>query len=345
MRFIVVLFLIISTISLNKVHARGGSEVGNGGDEVALQFYAAATAAINIVEREFRRFPELRVVNLRQALSEVRVVVSQENSDTTFGDILQIPVAKNYPESRLIVINRQRWLMIEDKVILQALALHEILGILGYEGTGVYTYSARFLSLMGRSLDPSIFEGAELPAQCGLDDFTLAQRAARAAQMAQRTYSQLLSQTAEVSSVSEVLRSWLVSEINQDSILRHQIGQPIQEIELKGHNSWLTFSYTIDGLYCGRLVFESQDVNVFDVGPTGVEGEREIEAHFSARDGFQGGYSIITFVFRFKAMVEPSSYAGKYQITATSYPLFQTMSSVECDFAQNRLSPQCKETW
>lgn len=134
--------------------AHAGRE-GNGGDGEALQFKLAGEAAIQSIIADPARYPEVRNLDLRQALDRAQILVTQQTLVVTKDGIRQDSVAVNYPTKDLIVLNRARWAS-QPARVQQGLALHEILGLEGIETTGNYAVSQRFLMNAGLSCDQSL---------------------------------------------------------------------------------------------------------------------------------------------------------------------------------------------
>jgi hypothetical protein len=135
---------------LPQAHARPmGSESGNGGDSVALEFGLAAQTALD----DLQSLPNLaspeEVRALNQALSVAKVLTTSENLPVEANNIFQNSVAKNIRASKTIVIHRELWAQITDFRIKKALALHELAGLIGLESTGDYHFSEKYLSSEG----------------------------------------------------------------------------------------------------------------------------------------------------------------------------------------------------
>ncbi|MGZ3774236.1 MAG: hypothetical protein ACXVCY_03975 [Pseudobdellovibrionaceae bacterium] len=154
MRIPILLFLLIG--SLLPVVSRGanGGSVGNGGDPIGLDFLQNANKVIEDVISEVHLYPEIKNVDLRTTLKEIKVTVTDETIWVTINGQKQISTAVNYANTKMVVINRSLWNKIPTREQKLSLVFHEILGLVGIETSGDYSVSKRYL--IGN------FENAEL---------------------------------------------------------------------------------------------------------------------------------------------------------------------------------------
>ena len=143
----------LSAVAAQSVQAQ--DKIGNGGDEVALQFAQAFNTAIATIEA---KLPELafkvREARLRDVLAKATILVTEETLKISFAGVEQESIAMNQPQTRTIVINRLRWSEAPDVHILEALALHEVASLAGLEDTGRYPLSSAYLALFGMNESP-----------------------------------------------------------------------------------------------------------------------------------------------------------------------------------------------
>lgn len=122
---------------------------------------------------------------------------------------------------------------------------------------------------------------------------------------------------------------WILDEINNDSVMRDQIGDELADIQNNGRNSGsLTFYYTRDKQYPGRLWFKAADIAITSTGG-GKEGVYDYQVVLRARDAFRGGFAIKSFRYTFKAKSEYFPATKANMVNAVSYPLFVDKKETE----------------
>jgi hypothetical protein len=121
-----------------------------GGDEVALEFRQAFAASLRTI-KEGRIRGKFSVGDLERAVEKANLVVVDEPLTVRFQDLTQESVAVNEPANWLIKINRGRWNSLKSAKLQEAIALHEVLSLIGIERTGYYEVSARYLEEAGLS--------------------------------------------------------------------------------------------------------------------------------------------------------------------------------------------------
>lgn len=122
---------------------------GNGGNEIALDFLNSAKRVLSIYGGELKTFPQLKGINLGKILEETNVLVSSTPLSVKFSGIKQEVTAVNFKNPFTILVNEKRWLAIKKDAIKEALALHELLGLVEIEKTGVYFISKNYLAKNG----------------------------------------------------------------------------------------------------------------------------------------------------------------------------------------------------
>lgn len=124
-----------------------GNEGGHGGDDVALEFVESFRIAVRFMEHsQAALYRELGGTRLREALRNATILATDEDLEVSVEGHRQQTVAKNFFDTRLVLVNRARWAAIRDPHLREAIALHEILGLMGLERSGFYEYSSRYLS-------------------------------------------------------------------------------------------------------------------------------------------------------------------------------------------------------
>ena len=144
-------YFLLGTIGLvlASVPAFCAVKEGGGGDDVGLEFGKAATQVISEISHEPNNFPEIAAIDLSSVLKSAHILVVDTKLSVQFDDTTQFSAAVNKPNPNRIWVSRSRWSTIDDANIQKSLALHELLGLKGIEGTGIYNLSERYLTLKG----------------------------------------------------------------------------------------------------------------------------------------------------------------------------------------------------
>jgi|GEM_PF-4971908 len=134
----------------------GGKTIGNGGDEIALEFQNAAAGALED-SRDLGLIKPEEFSALRYTALNATILVT-ENPLASFRDNTeQESIAVNVPASGTIIINRFRWEDINNPYLKAGIALHEVLSLRGIEKTGSYRISGAYLAnykLTFRDIEP-----------------------------------------------------------------------------------------------------------------------------------------------------------------------------------------------
>jgi|GEM_PF-4844413 len=126
-------------------------KVLNGGDNIGLEFHESFAAAIKKAEgRAPDLARELEAAGLTQALAVARVIVVDEPLRIRIAGKLQDSVAANERESQTIYVNRAKWQSLDDQILREAIAIHEVASLKGLETTGSYSLSSRYLIAFDR---------------------------------------------------------------------------------------------------------------------------------------------------------------------------------------------------
>ncbi len=145
----------------------GGKTIGNGGDEIALEFQNAALRALD-VSLGLGLIQQSDIFPLRNAALKAAYLTTENPLGSFRGEIEQESIAVNLPESNTILINRWRWLDVTNPRLQEGVALHEVLSLLGKESTANYSVSGAYLAqymLDVRALHP-LGKGEELIVNC-----------------------------------------------------------------------------------------------------------------------------------------------------------------------------------
>ena len=148
-QFAMSLALLLLGASSLKAAPVEGRETGNGGDAVALEFQVSAQEAIQDISKNQARYPKAQAGELMRAFVGASILVTDKPLFVKKGDVTQESAAVNFHGPDTILINRDRWREIKTVQVRRALALHEILGLLGVESTGDYSVSQVYLNDIG----------------------------------------------------------------------------------------------------------------------------------------------------------------------------------------------------
>ncbi|RZA06616.1 MAG: hypothetical protein EOP11_09865 [Proteobacteria bacterium] len=143
------LFFVLLGLAAVSGEAFAWKETG-GGDEVGLEFRNAFATALRAV-RDGSIQGAFTVEALEETVAKAHVIVVDESLSVRFGDTKQDSVAVNIPADTLIKVNRARWRGLKTDRLKEAVALHEVLSLMGIERTGYYETSARYLEKAGLS--------------------------------------------------------------------------------------------------------------------------------------------------------------------------------------------------
>lgn len=136
----------------------GGKVIGNGGDDIALEFYKIGLSAIAEIKDSIELYPELKDVNLVEVINSTEILVSENPIYSLKKGVSQFSTAINYNDPNTIVVYGPRWSRTNNVHIRKALALHEVLSLAGIENTGNYTISKRYLKNLGMHCSEGLCE-------------------------------------------------------------------------------------------------------------------------------------------------------------------------------------------
>lgn len=149
-------FLIVSSLAHAAASSSGGSDgTRGGGDDVGVEFSATARLVLDEIKSKYAsEFPELNLNEVEKTINRAKFMVSEHPLSVLLEKFEQQSVAVNDPGNQTITINRSRWKELRDDLTRRTVAFHEVLGLMGLEGTGTYTLSARYQAL--RILDKEL---------------------------------------------------------------------------------------------------------------------------------------------------------------------------------------------
>jgi len=139
------LVLLLGVLISTNAFALGGGTVGNGGNEIALDFIQTAQRVLQTFGGYLKTYPELKGKNLKETLNKAQVLSSRTPLYVEKNSVKQECTAMNFPQQLTIAINEKRWSQLTEPAIKEALALHELLGLVGVEQTGNYYISKKYL--------------------------------------------------------------------------------------------------------------------------------------------------------------------------------------------------------
>lgn len=143
-----------------KAFVIGGDHAGNGGNEVGLEFESSfRQALIKVAAHKIEGLESIVKIDYDIRLRDLKILVVDEPLQVTIDGQTQECVAINYPDQKAIRVSSIKWKALDNPWIREGIALHEVLSLLGFESTGQYRYSARYISNF--SQDPQFkFTGA-----------------------------------------------------------------------------------------------------------------------------------------------------------------------------------------
>lgn len=120
----------------------------------------------------------------------------------------------------------------------------------------------------------------------------------------------------------QLVKQWILDEINNNSLMRNEIKNEISDIEENGRNAnRLIEYYSSEKKYVNRLIFRNEDIEIKQDGKD-TSGIYSFTAIIKAKDNFRGGYSLLSFQFSFKIKSEYQKSLKTYTISVCSYPAF-----------------------
>lgn len=128
----------------------GSASTRGGGDEVGLEFQRAAAKAVASLRVGVGGVDRAR---LEALLESARYVVPRKLDAISFRGAGQEGVAVNDRATGTIYIHRARWKALPE-ASRERIALHELLSLMGLEGTGDYHISATVETVAGHRPDP-----------------------------------------------------------------------------------------------------------------------------------------------------------------------------------------------
>ena len=144
-------------VCLAAITTHAGDRIGNGGDEVSMEFLQAFSSAMKTIANES---PELSTqvsrANLEQVLAGATLLVVSDALPVERYGVVQDSIAVNDASTKRIFVNRFRWTEIRDPHVKEAIAFHEVASLAGLESTGKYPLTARYLALVGLSPDAEV---------------------------------------------------------------------------------------------------------------------------------------------------------------------------------------------
>lgn len=123
----------------------GGSN-GGGGDPMALEFIRIFDEVkVEIKDSMSEVYPKLVAKNFNEIFSNGgKVYIVDETLDVKINEFFQRSPVVNFPELKIILINRSAWKKIVDVALKKALVLHEALSLIGLECSGDYSISHKY---------------------------------------------------------------------------------------------------------------------------------------------------------------------------------------------------------
>jgi hypothetical protein len=122
----------------------GGSDVGRGGDSIALDFRAIALYNLKLIQKRSDLFPGFDTARFGNLVANTKI----ETLDRVFLDGVEKD-AVNFSNPERIEVGAIRWLRLPmNDPRKEALVFHEYLGLMGLEDSDDHSYSLKLLSLL-----------------------------------------------------------------------------------------------------------------------------------------------------------------------------------------------------
>lgn len=154
---IVLIFVMTPLIALGNAKV-----IGNGGNEIALDFLNSAKRVLSIYGGELKTYPSLKGIALGSVLNDTNILISSTSLFVELNGIQQEVTAVNFKNPAMIIINEKRWLAIKQDALKEALALHELLSLVGIEKTGNYFISKNYLVKNGINCKTGLCESPSM---------------------------------------------------------------------------------------------------------------------------------------------------------------------------------------
>ena len=144
------ILVVLITLGLQFSVFAKGKIVGNGGDEIGLEFQSLTLMALEHLKikspETYESLPVSRLISLAKT---AQYFVVDNALDVQVKSIIQNSIATNIAEKNAIYINRARWSQIQNPVLKTGIAFHEVLSLAKLEQTGSYPISGEYVTLMG----------------------------------------------------------------------------------------------------------------------------------------------------------------------------------------------------
>jgi hypothetical protein len=149
MKQISCVLLVCSLLASGWASAGGDWSMGNSGNTLALEFVKDAREAVEAVEKDGIDYPELQSAHLEQVLENAKIIASDTPLYRSIDGVNQRADAINFHDPDTIILDEGLWHEITNPNVRKALALHELLGLAGFEETGLYPISGKYLASLG----------------------------------------------------------------------------------------------------------------------------------------------------------------------------------------------------
>jgi len=146
----------VSLTFSSMAHAQKGSGTSGGGSLTGLQVKKLFSQGISEVQSSLfaSQFPELAAnlkgLDLAGTLDNAKVEMTDQEIDVDIGNGQTQPSAASFDKvTHTILVNQEKVDHAPNLTIIESLGIHEVLGLLSLESTGVYTYSEKYLEMNG----------------------------------------------------------------------------------------------------------------------------------------------------------------------------------------------------
>lgn len=136
----------ISKIPLSKKGLMMGGATSGGGDDIGLEVQRALGLVAQAIQIDSELYPSKAKQALLTKAQSVKIIITEEALPASAGQLSQYGAAFSVFDGRqaVILVQRQRWMAIDNPTIKDSLIHHELAVLAGLETTGDYRYTNLF---------------------------------------------------------------------------------------------------------------------------------------------------------------------------------------------------------
>lgn len=141
-----ILIMILFAMAAPMAQAEGDRDIGNGGDDIAAQYYMTAENAVRAMETlGANKFPGINLVHLRDVINGAHVIATDK---TLYGPDKKPRPTINMPDIQTIKFTDEEWFSFESSYDKVANSVHEIFGLAEIEKSDNYMLTYRTLKTL-----------------------------------------------------------------------------------------------------------------------------------------------------------------------------------------------------